>query len=149
MSEQRYGDGGREILEAYQAVSLPALEEYEGVLGSAREAYGEAMDQAPDQEARNRALEVYRETRDRAWGVDRPIERSTWEVVAESLNSSPDPLLRFLGSKVGRHYSPIVETLAILPATIEEIDALADELEWCEAYDDARDEFLATLKEEK
>jgi hypothetical protein len=143
----RYGEGAADALKAYDEIVeaaqaayrntctkiqepyrkvANALEELLGVYSPSARALVQLADQL-SQPARDEGLKVAQEIR------DSKLERAE-EAKRKALES--DPFLHYLDTTIRRSYSGYVsDLLSILPATLDEIKNLADDLGWCTEFE--------------
>jgi hypothetical protein len=86
----------------------------------------------PPMRALNKVEENSRETRDAA-------QATAWD----ALRASEVPLVRWIAEECGEFRYEANEVLEALPASLEELDALARRRNWCGAWDNFRRRALA------
>jgi hypothetical protein len=59
-----------------------------------------------------------------------------------TLGQSSDPLIRFIAEQCKDYQDYAVKVLSILPASVDEMDALAEEYDWCHIWTRFRDQAI-------
>jgi hypothetical protein len=142
----RHGVDMTDRLAAYEAVECPAREAYDAVRRPAWGAYDAV---------RRPAWEAYKAVERPAWeayeAVERPareayvaVERQAREAYEAECRSAwealrcGDPLADWIIGNASRHSDRAMQVLRALPATLAELDALADAADWRETWNTLR-----------
>jgi len=112
-SDVRYGVDMTDRLAAHDAARRSAREAYDAVERPAWETY-DAVERS-------------------AWEAYDAVRRSAWEALA-----CGDLLVDWIIENASVHKVEAIEVLGALPATLAELDALAEAAEWCEKWDALR-----------
>jgi hypothetical protein len=123
-TDARYGVDMTDRLAAYDAAQRSAREAYEVARRRAWEAY---------EVARRPAWEAYEVARRPAWEAYEAAERS-----ARGALACGDPLVDWIIDNTSGYRGEPLQVLRALPATLAELDALADDAGWCEEWDALR-----------
>lgn len=124
---------------------LPEVEKYIAALEAAEAAYSkverDARKEYPNrnsygEEAREQRTAYYR-VMDAARGEFNTARREAW---GTHIKGSADPLVRWIAEHCREYWDQAVMVLKALPATPDELDALADEHDWCSAWYELRDQ---------
>lgn len=82
--------------------------------------------------------------RERSHGRDEAYK--TWQIATNEawnkLGQSSDPLVRFITEKCKDYQEYAIHVLRILPATVEELDQLAESQDWCHIWGQFRDQAI-------
>jgi hypothetical protein len=116
----------------------PEVEQYRAAMKAAEDKYEEAAEQAPDHDydmiegdcARCAFMNPSREAR-----------AAAMEAAIEQLAQAADPLVRWIAQNCLPDFDyQANKVLALLPASMDELDALASEHGWCEIWDDFKND---------
>ena len=77
----------------------------------------------------------YREEINEAHTKAQVAQNEAWN----ALTQSSEPLVRFIAENCKDYQSYAVEVLRVLPATVDELDELADDQDWCHIWNQFRD----------
>ncbi len=77
---------------------------------------------------------AYSEEIRKAYTTSAAAQRAAWE----ALKASGDPLVKWIAENCGEYRTEAQRILAILPATVDELDELADAQGWCGVWGDFR-----------
>jgi hypothetical protein len=126
----------RQAREAYDAVRRPAWEVCDAIERQARGAY-DAIER--------QAWGAYDAVRRQARGAYDAIERQAWEAYdavrrpAWGALTCGDPLVDWIIEHASGYEIEAIAVLSALPATLAELDALAENAGWCGTWDALRD----------
>ncbi|MFC7309026.1 hypothetical protein ACFQVC_33085 [Streptomyces monticola] len=118
---QKYVERVEAATSARDAAVTKAHAKYPERYGSGEEArrqniaYGEEL---------NKAYDMYADLFEAAW---------------DALKSSSDPLAKWIAENCGEYRDQAVTVLAALPATLGELEALAEREDWCGVWDDFKE----------
>lgn len=113
--------------------ALQAFREAESALGDKYPQRGEYTDEGREQRRKHYdELGAASDAHDAA-------SQAAWDV----LKTSSDPLVKWIAEKAGGYQNQAAQVLNVLPATLEELDALAGEHEWCGTWTALRDRAIA------
>ncbi|MDQ1041795.1 hypothetical protein [Streptomyces sp. V4I2] len=77
---------------------------------------------------------AYSEEIGKAYTMSADAQKAAWE----ALKTSDDPLVKWIAENCGEYRTEAQYILAILPATADELDDLADTRDWCGVWGDFR-----------
>ena len=114
-----------------------ALTEYEKVERSARAEYRKVRDSARAEYEKVvvSARTKYEKIRDSAWAEYEKVRDSAWSRIAEE---SGDHLVSWIIQNASDHQEQALLVLRSLPASLPDLDDLAEGNGWCEAWEDLR-----------
>ena len=73
--------------------------------------------------------------RDAVWAQHRVSTNEAWN----KLTQSSDPLVRWIAENCKEYQTYALDVLKVLPATVDELDELAQDEDWCNIWDQFRD----------
>ncbi|MFD6285407.1 hypothetical protein [Streptomyces sp. NPDC060205] len=130
MTEQEVPQMLPEVQKYFQSIET-ATKARDAAEGSAAKAYPERTSYG---ETGRRQRAAYSEERDKAYDAFTDARTAAWD----ALRSSGDPLVKWIAENCVEYPEQAQRILAALPATIDEIDDLADTNDWCSVWDDFR-----------
>ncbi|MGW6275708.1 hypothetical protein [Streptomyces sp. NPDC055060] len=122
----------KEYVEIFEAAisTRNAVEDAAGVKYPDRYGYGENA---------RRQADAYREEVNQAYDTCAAVQAEAWE----ALKVSGDPLVKWIAENSVAYREQARCVLVALPATIDELDDLADGNDWCGVWDEFRQQAIA------
>lgn len=123
----------RAFIDAREAASTAYRSAMEGVEEQFPKRYDYHSDDGREQRRK------YSAAREAAAGVEHKAQEEAWEKLAESA----DPLVRWIAQNCDEYRGEAQTVLRTLPATLDELDELAMERDWCGTWAGFRDQAIA------
>ncbi|MET9385326.1 hypothetical protein ABZY09_30705 [Streptomyces sp. NPDC002928] len=120
-----------EAIEAAEAAYAAALVQLDAKYPQ-RDAYGSTDSEGYKQ------YQAWREEQADAGAADDATKTTAWD----ALKGSPDPLVKWIAENCEEYHSAAATILKALPATLEELDELAADRDWCSVWDGFRNDAI-------